>query len=382
MDFYLRPPDDRGLTLSSVMEKGGRIGPEWDGYEVFFDDKDNPDSWWNRLFRWRNTDADPDNTAKKMVSPPPFVAGPRTRNDSVVIGLFGLDCRHECHSELHPAYAMAIHTQASGTYDRWSVFARNWGNEGSCGSLQREVQMQSFSMRLQHPFGTAVTFAGPQYFVGRSGRYDTGTTLVSPPTWSWNMPLTVVNAGTPDAAVILTIALPPPEARVVVLAEVALNWTELSPELRLAPNIGATKYASPPSRPGISSRPAISSRDDEHIERLIRQMTPAQRTVFLANAPKPKLAVDKLPGPNHAVSQLPPPIPPNPHLVPVRVQDFRKIVRPSPDPVRDQQIHQFNQAICTAYKGKLPGLPEACSKIMKTSAPGRRTEHELVPVRP
>jgi hypothetical protein len=342
MDFYVHPKDGNGLTLSSVVDKLGQIGPEWDGYEVFFDDSLNPDSWWNRLFKSRNTRNDPDNTAKNMVNPPPAIAGPGARDNSVVIGMFGLDCRHYCHAELHPTYAMAIHTQAFRTDDRWAVFARNWGNEGSCGSLQEEVLMQSFSMRLGHPYATAVQL-NSNYWVGRSGRYDQGTTILSPPTVGWNLPLTVVNPGTRDAATILTIALPPASARAVVLGEVALTWTE-SPHAAQSP---ATQETFKPAQS------TTSSRDDEHIEALIERMTPAQRTVFLANAPKPKPPV-----PQRAVA-----IPQNPHLAPVKVQDFKKIVRSTPDPARAQHFRQFNQAMCSAYEGKLPGLPGACGTL-------------------
>jgi hypothetical protein len=118
MDFLLRPTQPTGLTLASARDKGMQIGVEWDGYEVFFDQGDNPvSSWWNLFFRNRNND-----TAKVLVNQH-YPQYPTSRDDSVVIGLLGLDCRHYCHTELHPAYAMAIHTQANRTDDRWSVFA-------------------------------------------------------------------------------------------------------------------------------------------------------------------------------------------------------------------------------------------------------------------
>jgi hypothetical protein len=355
LDFYLRPtipsqgPEGRGLTLASVLEKGAQIGPEWDGYEALFDRGDS-NSWWNRFFKFRNTNADPSNTAKKMVNPefpnaPTAGAGVQNaRDDSVVIGLLGLDCRHECHAELHPTYAMAIHTQASQSDDRWSVFARNWGNEGSCGSLQELVAMQSFSMRLRHPFATGVRI-DTNDFVGRAGRYDQGVSILNAPTVGWNLSSTIVGSGTSEAAAILTITLPPPEARAVVLGELALTWTESSPV--------ATRPRPPFAMSQLPRKATGGSRDDEHVEALIERMTPEQRKIFLANAPKPKPAV-----PMVATK-----IPQDSRLIPVKVEDLRKISRSVEDPEQAVHMVQFYKATCTAFDDKLPGLPDLCSTI-------------------
>jgi hypothetical protein len=346
MDFYLRPsvpamgPEGRGLTLSSVLDKQASIGPEWDGYEVLFD-QGASDSWWNRFFKHRNTKADSSDTAKKMVDPTAGGGMQLPPDDSVVIGMLSLDCRHFCHTELHPTYAMAIHTKASRDDDRWSVFARNWGNEGSCGNSQVEVMMQSFSIQLRHPYATAVTISS-NYFVGRAGRYDQGVTILSAPTVGWGIASSVVNSGTPEAAAILTMTLPPPNARAVMLGELALTWTESSPT--------TTRTAMAAHWQPLQAKE--SPRDDEHLDALFKRMTPAQRRVFLANAPKQS----KAPAP-----QIAKPIPQSPNLRPVKVESINRIVRYTPDPARAEQNRQLNQAFCIAYNGKLPGLPNACS---------------------
>ncbi len=57
---------------------------------------------------------------------------------AIVTGLYGLDAVHEFHAEIHPVWAIAINTAARTTGrvtdEVWSVFVRNMGDEGMCGS--------------------------------------------------------------------------------------------------------------------------------------------------------------------------------------------------------------------------------------------------------
>ena len=85
-------------------------------------------------------------------------------NTAVVSGLLDLDCVHECHAELHPIHAMAFRTrrencsQAEGCNDRdillddsWMIFARNFGNEGSCSLDEHYLGRESYSVLLPAP---------------------------------------------------------------------------------------------------------------------------------------------------------------------------------------------------------------------------------------
>lgn len=78
----------------------------------------------------------PNAEAAFLMVNPDHPSQPNGRDNSVVIGMLGIDCRHYCHTELHPTYAMAIHTYNSTTDDQWKVFARNWGNEGRAGAIR------------------------------------------------------------------------------------------------------------------------------------------------------------------------------------------------------------------------------------------------------
>ena len=84
-------------------------------------------SWWNSFH------SAVDQGGSGAVSP----GGRMVSNKgAVVAGLIGLDSEHGAYSELHPTYAMAIHTDSSVTDDQWAFFARNWGDEGFCSQDQ------------------------------------------------------------------------------------------------------------------------------------------------------------------------------------------------------------------------------------------------------
>lgn len=345
----------------------------------------------------------PNAEAAFLMVNPDHPSQPNGRDNSVVIGMLGIDCRHYCHTELHPTYAMAIHTYNSTTDDQWKVFARNWGNEGSCGSDQVFADIQSFSVRLGHPNATEVTVKGSDFF-GRAGRYDNGTTPLGPPTVGWNIS-SLVDPGGPDAAVILTMSLPSPDARAVVLGDVSLDWIEARPPSAIARNgipdvishnPTPTKAPQPPDvishnpapnktpqalkpRPETAwSAPAVlpqgvtrerfmaqlashvdTGADDAHLFALVKGMTPAQFDVFRANAPKPN---------PRATPRALEPIQRTGNLTPARVKDFTKVLRLQSDPIEEQRSRQFVRAICLAYGGKLPGLPDSSSNRFFTGA--------------
>jgi len=50
----------------------------------------------------------------------------------IEVGMMGLDCAHDCSSEIHPTYALAVHVKNEPSDDEWAIFARNWGDEGYC----------------------------------------------------------------------------------------------------------------------------------------------------------------------------------------------------------------------------------------------------------
>ena len=76
---------------------------------------------------------------------------------AVVTGLLGLDCVHECHTELHPVYSLALRANSNppdpgtGAEDKWMIFVRNSGNEGDCGSDLHFLDRNDFTIFLPAP---------------------------------------------------------------------------------------------------------------------------------------------------------------------------------------------------------------------------------------
>lgn len=376
MDFSLTPSDSGALTKSSVRDKGGNIELEWDGYEVFYWQAD-PSSWWNRFFSNKNNDS-----AKVMVNPD-HPRAPIGRNDDVIIGLLGLDCRHWCHTELHPVYAMALHTKSDESDDHWAVMARNSGNEGSCGSNVVETPMQTMSMVLHHPYAQHRQVISSD-ISGHAGRYDDGAVPLFPPAVGWWIS-DVVNPGTANANVVVTFVLPPPATRATIFGDFTLEWTQAQmitrctttvcadvsrQAVRRSSNQGPTGKS--PSSPdprnpnqnaargpvtvaGTVLQPhVLNGDDDEHIMMLVRNMTPAQRQRFDASVP---------PAPSRVASAKPSSaVQPDPKLKPARVADVTRVVRYEPDLKREQARQQLMQAICTAYDGRVPNFPSLCRK--------------------
>jgi hypothetical protein len=68
-------------------------------------------------------------------------ASPETPPNAVVTGLFNLDCEHDCRSELHPVYVLAIQTNDSPDDNTWALFVRNWGDGGSCSGDNHQLEL-------------------------------------------------------------------------------------------------------------------------------------------------------------------------------------------------------------------------------------------------
>jgi hypothetical protein len=81
---------------------------------------------------------------------------------AIVTGLLNLDCVHDCHTELHPVFAMAVrgklesddpHTSQIVEDDSWMIFARTAGNEGDCSSDEHFLERNGYTFFLPAPPG-------------------------------------------------------------------------------------------------------------------------------------------------------------------------------------------------------------------------------------
>jgi hypothetical protein len=82
---------------------------------------------------------------------PPFLL----QGDAVVIGVMGFDEMHPPnYTELHPVHGLALrqaHGFPDAAHDRWSFFARNWGDEGECSHLQHYLTANQITFQVFPP---------------------------------------------------------------------------------------------------------------------------------------------------------------------------------------------------------------------------------------
>ncbi len=72
-------------------------------------------------------------------------------NEVIAIGVADLDCEHGCQQELHPIYAIAIHTRDDPDDDRWAIMVSNAGHQGSCGHASILLDRTDFKIKLWRP---------------------------------------------------------------------------------------------------------------------------------------------------------------------------------------------------------------------------------------
>ena len=98
------------------------------------------------------------NTAAKMVN----------GASAIVIGELGLDCAHSCGAEIHPALGFAMQVKTDPNDATWVFFAKNWGNEGYCGSNTLEYGITSFTFSIPYCAGATGVNIVSSEFLSRS----------------------------------------------------------------------------------------------------------------------------------------------------------------------------------------------------------------------
>jgi hypothetical protein len=174
---------------------------------------------------WRSlkqaVDAQDNTRALPLPGPTPgdMVGNSQLRRKAVIVGLLGIDCAHDCHSELHPVYVMAIRLNDDPQDDHWAFFARNWGSEGYCGPSNRPLRVGD---PLNGNIPTAVTIVLPP---PPTGTWSTAS-VIGQPTLGFSQD----NAGmsvvpTPRAgAMALTFTLLPQDRSPLIDGDIHLKW--------------------------------------------------------------------------------------------------------------------------------------------------------------
>jgi len=141
------PQRDRGLTTNNNRVSDSN-SPRY--MELEFASSEVADQfrtpWWQGLAKLVDPLDLP--ALSKYIHP----SNPNQEPFAVTVGLFGLDCEHDCRSEFHPVYALAIQLDENPTSNTWAIFVRNWGDEGFCSSLNHEINLVNQKMSLLLPW--------------------------------------------------------------------------------------------------------------------------------------------------------------------------------------------------------------------------------------
>jgi hypothetical protein len=89
----------------------------------------------------------------------------------IVTGLLNLDALHRGKTELHPVYAMFVHLKGNDLLkSSGAFFARNWGDEGFCGSDQQNLYTREQKIKVKIP--NAVSYISSNIWHGAQNEDD------------------------------------------------------------------------------------------------------------------------------------------------------------------------------------------------------------------
>ena len=228
--------------------------------------------------------------------------------DVVALGNPDLDCVHSCGMELHPVWALAIHTKSDPTDDVWTMFFRNWGNKGFCGRQQYRLQTDSMTLRLPwRQDARNVSVLDDRQFL-TNDQADVWGPYVAP---------------LPGVGVDVAFHLPGPEAGGYAEGELHLQWEVGTPPPATPTPAGVPGFGGPALGVITAANaeplgcPAEQMDPEEQIDGLIRSLGSDEATRFrsmLSEQPATSSAFASLP-----VSQRPPRhVPTSPSALAVR----------------------------------------------------------------
>jgi hypothetical protein len=340
-DFTLAPRTGTGLTTNNSNQL----------YVVEFDSDETVDhidrGWWNDFHN--AVDA---NGGKSGGQPGAMIDG----HDAIITGLMGLDSEHGAYSELHPVFGMAIHVKDDPTDDTWALLVRNWGDEGFCSQDEMAVPLNTLSFFLPRPGATGGTANTDQLFSNNDN---------------------AVSVTTQPGGATVTLDLGAPESGSLVHGTVHFRWT-MAPGARRAVNPAIMAGGrTVPERPGTTgtgttgtgapstggtSSPATPGTGNVEVE---KHAPEAEAMSLFNQLPAAKKA--------EIENQMKTP-PAQKYTRPVRRVARVNVVRVSgpvrakriPSPSKAARDQQRQQMLCSAYSGRIPGLPlNACQAPTK-----------------
>jgi hypothetical protein len=245
-------------------------------------------------------------------------------NRAIMIGLVGFDMQHNIHVELHPIYAMAIEIDGNPSNNRWAIFARNWGNEGACGTDPHPLPSRAIVFSLPGPVGTT-----PTGVTETAHQFRGNGTAVTEPFFT-------------DRSAAIVFQLGDPGDETQINGEITLKWT-------LPAGVAVAKPA-PPQRPVLS---AAASEKDELPG--LELLTPTQRQQLKATLPA---APTRDKGPDKLVPKR------VPFKMPAKLAtaQITRDVTTTPNVAKEKRDLQTLQTLCAMLRDN-PKRPKFCSTL-------------------
>lgn len=366
LDFLFYSSKLAGMTQASCDQRQGAIGVEFDSREVVDEIRTINDAtfWWRRFLAAvdRQEEGSASGTPTGVNSTPIQLIDGKF---AILTGLVGLDCEHGCTAELHPVWALALHAEDRPDDDQWSIFVRNWGNEGFCSAQQHYLTLPANQYKLRLPWRRGASSV--EVLTGRSSYCQNFNLAPGAPA----QPAASVSVTfTPGEALFVTFTLPDPKQHRFVLGDLHLKWVDgqTEPVHPLVPRDPAARCQT-----ALARRPArtnLPKAGDERLEELINEMTPEQRQKYrqaLESARRTAAAREQMICTPFGIAQSVPAAPSPPPVTATLGQVTHERLATQP---RDPR----SEAICTALgaqaksvgeKIKVAKLDKACKQLLK-----------------
>lgn len=284
---------------------------------------------------------------------------------AIVTGLLGLDCAHDCTSELHPVYAMAIRVKDDPSDEVWEIFVRRRGDEGFCSQHQhilKNLPEDTYTFRLPSR-GTSVDVTEAE-FLTRSGSPAAVSFPVSDPSKG-----KMVSFYVPTPQYVLPTGLNKSDTGHwqddMIHGELRLHWsgTDSMNGIAVSSGILRPEFQANQLRIVTEADPIPDSPDASEAEGMVAEMveamSPDEQVVFFSKIPQKTTAKHETPVP---VLQAPAIAPPAATAARRESPRVEAVV----DPAKQRKVQQLDDAFRAALPNLAPIAPSPTGSIRGT----------------
>ncbi len=244
LNFYLYTPDGSGASKSSSHEGGLKV--EFSRLETI-DLLSNTSPWWSS----NKSKFLSKNTLDQIIN----------NTYAIITGMYGYDCAHECHTELHPAWTMAALVKDDPNDDTYAIFARNWGNEGFCSDHIFHLDLPKKDNRYIYKF----------YLRWRPGAESVALKPIFNQIGGVTLNITPVS----QKGVIVSFGFPSPDIKPFIIGELHLSWN-------YPPGVSPQPYPSleDADKNAASASKVIVLEDSEMVDDIIKGLPENKKQLF------------------------------------------------------------------------------------------------------